>query len=78
MQIKGKTYIQGCQKYVDSKNIFTRAQAEDAGGFGDKKIWGRRLVINTFSMHYSFKIPQNNFCHFASKGQEDFKPNFYK
>ena len=48
MQIKGKTYIQGCQTYVDSKNIFTRAQAENAGGFGDR-IFGEE---GWWSMHF--------------------------
>ena len=42
------------------------------------EFWGRRLVINAFSLHYSFKIPQNNFRHFASKGRDALKPNFNK
>ena len=30
-------------------------------------------MINAFSFDYSCKIPQNDFSHFASKSQEDFK-----
>ena len=30
-------------------------------------------MINAFSLSYSCKIPQNDFRHFASKSQEDFK-----
>ena len=30
-------------------------------------------MINAFSLSYSCKIPQNDFRHFASKNQEDFK-----
>ena len=34
--------------------------------------------MNAFSLHYSFKIPQNNFRRFASKGRDALKPNFNK
>ena len=42
------------------------------------EFWGKKVVINAFSLYYSCKIPQNDFSHFASKSQEDFKPYFYK